>query len=310
MSTTRHFLSVTDFSEAEIDRILESARHLDVSSSALKGKHLALMFEKPSMRTRSSFEVAISRLGASSTYLGKNEIDLGKREPVKDIAQVANGYYDGIVARVYSHDTLKELTKYSTIPVINALSDYEHPCQILSDLYTIRNLFPKGENVTVAYVGDCDNNIARSMAFLFPFMGIKLKMASPAEYSLDESSIEIAHSRRQNGGDISVFTDPVLAVENADIVYTDIWVSMGQSGNITEKVSLLQPFQVNPELLSHAKNSVQLMHDLPAAEGNEISEGLLESKYSIVFEQAHNRLPLQMALINFLCGISQTQNTL
>ena len=265
--------------------------------SLLSGKTLALVFEKPSLRTRVSFDVAMYQLGGHAIYLSPEEVGLGKREPVADMAQVLDRYVDGIVARTFSHDTLRTLAEYSSVPVINALSDLEHPCQALSDLLTVYEKKGKLAGLTLAFIGD-GNNVANSLLLACSLTGMNFHIASPPGYEIGG---EIWNQGKEfaalGGSQVQLTTDPHEAVKGADIVYTDVWTSMGQEGEAEKRRLDFADYQVNDELLSLAKGDVLFMHPLPAHHGEEISKGLLDHPYSVVFDQAENRLHLQKALL-------------
>ena len=297
----RDLLSVTDFTAEEVHHLLSRATDLKNSNDKpLSGRSIALMFEKPSLRTRSSFEVGIHQLGGHCVYLGPTEIAIGKREPVSHIAQVANGYYDAIVARVFEHETLAEFAGHTDIPIINALSNWEHPCQLLSDVLTVSEHSDDLHGLKIVYVGDGDNNVARSMALVMPPLGVSVVIASPEGYELDQSSIDLGNRRAHHGATVSLQTDPQQAVKDADFVYTDVWASMGQEDEIKIRQKAFQAYKVTPELMSKAKTNARFMHDLPAHLGDEVSEDMLEHPSTIVFHQAHNRLHLQKAILEFL----------
>ena len=307
MSSKRDFLSIADLTGEETRQILRRSREMKANGSvqSLAGKSIALLFEKASLRTRVSFQVGIQQLGGYSIHLGREEVGLGTREPVADIARVLSGYVDCIVARVDSHQVLEELAEHATVPVINALSDWEHPCQILSDLQTVQEHKEKLEGLKLTFVGD-GNNVARSLCLALPAVGMSFTVASPQGYNLDASSIELGR-RRAQGGSVQVLAmrDPVEAVAGADLVYTDAWTSMGQEAESEIRRRAFQGYTVDPELLSKAGPEALFMHDMPAHYGEEVPPGMLEHPRSLAFDQAQNRLHTQKAVLEFLLDGSQ-----
>ena len=306
MSSKRDFLSITDFSPGETSEILRRASEMksgiksDGTCKPLEGKSIALIFEKPSLRSRASFEVGIQQLGGGSVYLGQQEVGLGSREPASDVARVLSGYVDCIIARVFSHDSLTELAAYASVPVINALSDWEHPCQIMADLLTIQE--HKGElpGLKLAFIGD-GNNVARSLCMGLPPLGVHFAIAGPQGYNLDEESLSRARNLADNDSvQILELIDPVDAVKDADVVYTDAWTSMGQEAEAEIRRRAFQGYTVDPALLSRAKSGAAFMHDMPVHYGEEIPPGMLEHRQSVAYHQAHNRLPAQKAILEFL----------
>jgi ornithine carbamoyltransferase len=302
----RHFLSINDITRdealfllAEADRLKGELRdpfRRAAQREYLPGKTLAMIFEKPSLRTRVSFDVGITQLGGHPLYLSPSEIGLGKRESVPDVARVLSRICDGIMARVFSHGALEELAEYSAVPVINALSDEEHPCQALADLQTL--LENKGlENRTVAYIGD-GNNVCNSLMLLCAKVGVKFIAATPEGYEPQSTYVETA--RRE--GEVLLTHDPKTAVKNADAIYTDVWTSMGQEAESAKRLQVFPPFQINAELMSAAKSDAIVLHCLPAHRGEEITGEVLESPQSKVFEQAENRLHAQKAVLLWLMG--------
>lgn len=296
---TKDFLSVADLSVAETESLIKKAIEMKrkAAPQLLSGKVLALLFEKPSLRTRVSFEIAIHQLGGYCLYLSPSEVGLGKREPVPDVARVLSRYIDCIIARTFSHQSLASLAQYSNTPVINALSDFEHPCQALADIMTINEKKGKLRGLDLAYVGD-GNNVANSLLLAAMLTGVNFKIASPVGYEIDKVILQKAKEISANTGSQIVLTsDPKQAVKDADIVYTDVWTSMGQEAESEKRRSVFASYQVNPTLLSLAKKNVIFMHPLPAHHGEEISNGLLDHSSSVVFDQAENRLHLQRALL-------------
>lgn len=304
MAGKRDILSVTDLGADETLEIVRRARALKGQrpTDALAGKNVALLFEKPSLRTRVSFQVAIQQLGGYSLYMGGEEVGLGVREPVADIARVLSGYVDCIVARVYSHSHLEELAAYASVPVVNALSDWEHPCQTLADLLTIDEHLGKLKGVKLAFIGD-GNNVARSLCLALGPLEAGFAIAAPEQYGLDSASLELAR-RRAPGGEAEVLAlrEPREAVQGADVVYTDVWASMGQEEETAQRLQSFQGYTVDAELLALAKPGALFMHDMPAHYGQEVPEGMLEHPQSVAYLQAHNRLHAQKALLESILG--------
>ncbi len=297
--TKRDLLSVADLSPEEVRQVVGRASLLKQGekSTALEGKSVAMLFEKPSLRTRVSFDVGIKELGGHPVYLGKDEVGLGGREAISDVAQVLSRYVDAIVARVYQHQTLEELAKHASVPVINALSDVEHPCQALGDMFTIQESLGNTDGVSIAFVGD-GNNVAASLALAAASMGAGCTVASPEGYGLPETLLQAAGQRAKAGGaGVVQVGAPEEAVDGADVVYTDVWVSMGQEDETKERLEIFRGYQVNPSLLELAKPKAIFMHPLPAHHGEEVSSGMLEHPASVVFNQAENRLHAQKAVL-------------
>jgi ornithine carbamoyltransferase len=298
----RHFLSMSDLSPAEIVGVLDraSAFKKGARSGALKGRTAVLLFEKPSLRTKLSFDVAVHELGGHPVYLGPQEVGLGKREPVADVSRVVSRMADLAVVRTFAHDTIVKFAAASSVPVVNALTDGEHPCQVLADLLTIRERFGRIKGVSVAYVGD-GNNVAASLALGLAAMGGHLAIASPAGYELPEEHAGRAMELgRRTGAKLAMLRKPADAVPGADVVYTDVWTSMGQEAESAVRRKAFSGYQVNPALLDLAGPGVKFMHDLPAHPGEEISDGLLDDPRSIAFDQAENRVHAQAGLLEFL----------
>ena len=295
----KDLLSVVDLSRGEVEQLVEQALVMKQGGMRclLPWRSVALLFEKPSLRTRVSFDVAVAQLGGHCLYLSPQEVGLGKREPVPDVARVLSRYVDCIVARVFSHQTLVSLAQSASISVINALSDVEHPCQALADLLTIREKKGRMEGLRLAFVGD-GNNVARSLALLSAMMGVDFAIASPAGYQLDEDTVKQARSSAATSGSKVVVTgDPAEAVRDADVVYTDTWASMGQEEETGARRKAFADYQVNGSLLSLAKQDVVFMHCLPAHHGEEVTSDVLNGPASIVFDQAENRLHMQKAVL-------------
>ena len=299
---TRSVLSVTDLSADEIGQTLDLA--LDTkrgrrTSAELVGKTALLIFQKPSLRTRVSFELAVSNLGGRPLYLSPPEVGLGERESPEDVGGVAGRYCDLIVCRTFDQSNLGRLAASSGVPVVNALSDWEHPCQALADLLTIRE-HGGAKGRVLAYVGD-GNNVARSLALAAGGEGMHVRLASPAGYELDAASVDAASQRADaSGGSIVLLSDPSEAVASADVVYTDTWTSMGQELEATQRLEDFTGYQVNAELIAQASPAAVIMHCLPAHRGEEISDDVLDGPQSVVLDQAENRLHAQQALLAWL----------
>lgn len=302
MSSKRDFISITDLTPQETNQVIQRAYQMKTEGSdqPLRGKKIALLFEKPSLRTRVSFQVGIHELGGFSLYLSPAEVGLGSREPVSDVARVLSGYVDCIVARVFSHCHLKEMAQHASVPVINALSNEEHPCQIISDLLTIFE--HKGElaGLKLAFVGD-GNNVARSLCLGLPAVGMSFAIASPEGYNLDKASLNLARERAVNDGvKVAAVSDSVEAVKNSDLVYTDVWTSMGSEVEAALRREDFAGYTVDAALLARAKPDAKFMHDMPAHYGEEVAPGMLEHPQSVAYQQAHNRLHGQKALLEFI----------
>nr|MDO8080761.1 ornithine carbamoyltransferase [Candidatus Freyarchaeota archaeon] len=296
----RHFLTLNDFSSEEIRRLISTAEKLKVGkekSKILKDKNIAAIFEKPSTRTRVSFEVAVSQLGGNFIFLRGDELQISRGEPVKDTARVLGRYVDGIVARVYKHDDLVELAKYSGIPVINALSNLYHPCQVLADLLTIKEKKKKLEGLKLAYIGD-GNNVCNSLLIGCTKIGLNISIGSPKRYEPKKEIVEKAkRNAEKSGAEVEIINSPQEAVRNADIVYTDVFLSMGDEIEREERMKTFLPdFQVNAKLLENTSPEAIVMHCLPAHRGQEITDDVLEGKQSVVWNQAENRLHAQKAI--------------
>jgi ornithine carbamoyltransferase len=300
----KDFISINSWPVASLKELLQLSSSLKrlyktgSSDICLNGKTLAMLFEKPSLRTRISFEVAMTDLGGSTIYIRPEDIGgIGKREPVKDIARVLSRYVDGIVVRTFENQTVVELAKFATVPVINALTDRQHPCQAMADVLTISEHFGQPEGVKIAFVGD-GNNVARSLSAACAKFGMKMVIASPAGYELDDESI--AEANKIAADSVRQINNPADAVADADIIYTDTWVSMGQESEKQKRIKAFAGFQVNSELLKSAPAGVKIMHCLPAYRGFEITDEVAESANSIMFDQAENRLHFQRALLKKL----------
>jgi ornithine carbamoyltransferase len=295
----RDLLSIRDLSPDELEMLVQTALSMkrDGSPPLLQGKTAALIFEKPSLRTRVSFEVGMKQLGGSAIYLSQSEIGLGQREPVADVARVLSRYVSGIVARTYAQQTLVDLAQHAGVPVINALSDDEHPCQALADLLTVREKKGRLAGVRIAFIGD-GNNVSASLAVAAALAGAEFIIASPPEYALTDDVLGTARTwARKTGGVIETVVRPEDAAKNADVVYTDVWTSMGQESERRARLEAFQGYQVNESLMDLARPDAIFMHDLPAHRGEEITDGVIEGPQSVVFQQAENRLHAQKALL-------------
>lgn len=298
----RHFISMLDLAPEELAHALDTALVVkrDGSGPVLAGRTLALVFEKPSLRTRVSFDVAIARLGGRAIYLRHDEVGLGTREPPRDVARVLSRMVDGIAARTFQQATLTELAQWATVPVVNALSDEEHPCQALADLLTLREHLGAVEGVRLTYVGE-GNNIAISLAYASVLAGMHFVCASPEEFGLPASVLEAARAL-PGGGSVRQSFDPHEAVKDAQAVYTDVWASMGQEHLLDARREAFAAYRLDAALLASAPATALVMHDLPAHRGEEITDEVLESPRSVVFDQAENRVHAQQAMLLLLMG--------
>lgn len=303
MRMKKDLVSLSTLNGGQIEAIFRKADALKNSiDKPLKGKSLALIFQKPSMRTRVSFEVGMFQLGGQAIYLGPEDIQLGVRETVSDIAQVLSRYVDGIVARTFSHKDVETLAHRAAVPVINGLSDAEHPCQALADLYTVRSLHGRLRGVKIAYIGD-GNNVLHSLLQGASLVGADLSVATPKGYEPDTGIVrEAERTGKKTGSKIVLCRNPQEAAQEADIVYTDVWTSMGQEKEKKKRVNDFKGFQVNEKLMALAKPSSFFMHCLPAHRGEEVSKGVLEGRRSRVLDQAENRLHVQKAILVELLG--------
>ena len=298
----RDFISIADYTPDELRLLLDVAVKLKQRGrpELLTGRTLAMIFEKPSLRTRVSFQVAMTDLGGHAIYLSQEEVGLGVREPVKDIARVLSRYADVIAARTYLHDTVVELAEYADVPVINALTDEEHPCQALADLLTIHETFGAVAGVRIAYIGD-GNNVLRSLLIGGAMLGAHLTMATPEGYEPPGTVLEAAAvAGHASGGSIRLVRDPDEAATGADVIYTDVWTSMGQDAERNRRQRDFARYRVDLALMAKASPRAVIMHDLPAHRGEEILDEAIESPQSIVFDQAANRLHAQRALLAML----------
>jgi ornithine carbamoyltransferase len=303
-SKNKSLISIADLSKNEILFILKKTKEFKnkkIKVSSLKNKSIAMIFEKPSTRTRVSFEVAIYELGGYPIYLSSNEIQLSRGETISDTARVLSRYVDGIILRTYSHKNVIELANYADIPVINALSDFEHPCQILSDLFTIQE--KKGlNNIKIAFIGDGDNNVTNSLILGASILDIEINISSPSGYEPKEKILKIAKSINKNAK-INITNNPKEGVKLADVIYTDVWVSMGLEKEYEVRKKAFKDFQINKDLLKYTgKKDYIVMHCLPAHRGEEITDDVIDGINSVVFDQAENRLHTQKAILTLLLG--------
>ena len=301
---TRHLLTILDLSREEIVRLLARARELKTlhhrgrNPTPLTGKTLAMIFDKPSTRTRVSFEAGIAQLGGSSIYLAPGQTQMSRNEPVADTARVLSRYVDGVVVRTFAQDTVAELARHSTIPVINGLTDTHHPCQVLSDLMTMQERFGDLTGLKVAWVGD-GNNMANSWITAAMHLDFALHLACPPGYAPDACLLAQA---KQQGARVYLGQDPQAAVAGAQVVNTDVWASMGQEEEAAARLEIFRPYQVNTELMKLAAPEAIVLHCLPAHRGEEITAAVLDGPQSAAWDQAENRLHFQKALLEWLLG--------
>jgi len=295
----KNFLSVNDWDSLEHIEFINLTEQVQKGnySNVLQDKNIALVFEKASLRTRVSFEVGIKKLGGNAIYLNNDDIGIGKRESVTHVAKNLDRWVDGVVARVFNHSTLVNFTQNINVPIINALSDLEHPCQALADMYTIYKQFSKFDDVNFTYIGD-GNNIAASLSLIAAHLGLNFTYSSPSKYQIPSNIFQeaktIANSKETK---MDWYENPTKAVNEADVIYTDKWVSMGMESEQKIRIKDFKGYQVTKELISSANKNVLIMHDMPAKEGEEIEEGIIDSEISLAFEQAENRLHSQTALL-------------
>jgi ornithine carbamoyltransferase len=303
-----HLITLLDWETDRVRELLALAHELKARAGegelepTLAGKSLALLFEKRSMRTRVSFEVAMTQLGGHAVYLSREDVDLGAREPIKDGARVLSRYVDGIAARVNSHASVEELAAYAEVPVINALSDMAHPCQALADALTIQEHFPDADGVKVAFIGDA-NNVSRSLAVVCARLGLQFAIAGPIDYGFEAGFAErVGALAAETGATFAAVASPAEAVADADVIYTDVWTSMGQEAEAEERRRAFAGFCVDEELVARAPEHVIVMHDMPAHRGEEITDGVIEGPNAVLFDQAENRLHAERALLQMLLG--------
>jgi ornithine carbamoyltransferase len=304
-----HFLSLADLTPKTLERLLRLAVELKNDRKAggdlplLTDKTLGMLFQKPSLRTRVSFEMAMNQLGGRAIYLSPFEVQLGEREGVPDVSRVLSRFVDGIMARVFSHSDIKTLAKYSSVPVINGLSDYNHPCQALGDFLTI--VEKKGwdlKGLKLAFLGD-GNNVATSLLFAATLLGMDFSIAGPPGYELDDAVATIGRGfSKESGSSIRLTHDPHEAVASADVIYTDVWASMGQESEADTRASVFQAYQVNEGLVAEARSTAIVMHCLPAHRGEEITDEVCDGPHSVLWDQAENRMHAQKAVLVTLMG--------
>jgi ornithine carbamoyltransferase len=299
----RHFLSIADTPRDELVGLLDLAQELKRAwleggnEPLLKNKVLAMVFQKPSLRTRVSFDMAMRHLGGDALYLSPNEIGLGKREAIADVSRVLSGYVDAIMARVFDHQHVLELAAHASVPVINGLSDYNHPCQAMADVLTIRERLGQLEGLNVTFVGD-GNNVAVSLLFACALLGMNFTLAAPEGYQLPPKVVEQAVILAgASGASIQTLRDPREAVHNANVIYTDTWISMGQEEEAERRRKVFPPYQVNQDLVKQADPDVIVLHCLPAHRGEEITDEVADGKHSAIFQQAENRMHAQKAIL-------------
>jgi ornithine carbamoyltransferase len=306
----KHFLAISDASPAEVQDLLDLAVRLKKeyfekgNLPLFKGKVLGMIFQKPSLRTRVSFDMAMRHMGGDALYLSPNEIGLGKRESIADIARVLSGYVQALMARVFEHEHVMELAKWSSIPVINGLSDYNHPCQGMADALTIQEKFGKRKGLNVAFVGD-GNNVAVSLMHVCVKLGWNFTIANPDGYGLNPRAIDIAGNvSKETGSRLTLLRDPHEAVRGAQVIYTDTWTSMGQEEETAKREQVFPPYQVNARLVKEADQDVIVMHCLPAHRNHELTDEVADGPHSVIFPQAHNRLHAQKAILARLFGVA------
>ncbi|MDF1498884.1 MAG: ornithine carbamoyltransferase [Anaerolineales bacterium] len=299
----QHFLAISDLSSQELNQLVDLAIDLKRewrsggNDPILESKVLAMVFQKPSLRTRVSFDMAMRHLGGDALYLSPNEIGFGKREAISDVSRVLSGYVDAIMARVFAHDHILELAEYASVPVINGLSDFNHPCQALADVLTIKERFGSFDDLRVAFIGD-GNNVAVSLLHSCALLGMDFVIATPEGYQLPRQAVEIAEDLSSDAPiSIEELQDPEEAARGAHVIYTDTWVSMGQEEETKRRLEVFPPFQVNQELLGVADNGAIVMHCLPAHRGEEITDDVADGPQSAIFPQAENRMHAQKAVL-------------
>lgn len=301
----KHFLHIADFSKDELWDMLHLAKEIKTkfhnreAYKPFKDQSLAMIFAKPSARTRISFETGFTWMGGHALFLGPNDIGIGKREAIKDIARVVSRYNDVIMARLFDHQHILELAEYSDSSIINGLTDYNHPCQIMADILTVWEHRGNLDDLKITYMGD-GNNIVHSWLHLASKISMKFVCVCPEGYTPEEQTVELA--RKGGYSEIEISHDPHTAVQNADVVYTDVWASMGQKEEVKEREKLFKDFQVNKKLMESAGKETLFMHCLPAERGREVTDEVIESDTSIVFDQAENRLHIQNSIMATLAG--------
>jgi ornithine carbamoyltransferase len=305
-----HFLAISDLSPGEVQDLLDLALKLKEeyfkkgNPPYFKGKVLGMIFQKPSLRTRVSFDMAMRHCGGDALYLSPNEIGLGKRESIADIARVMSGYVHALMARVFDHEHVLQLAQWSEIPVINGLSDYNHPCQGMADALTIQEKFGTAKGLNVAFVGD-GNNVAVSLMHVCARLGWNFTIANPEDYDISPKAVKISEEIIKETGSVLTFLrDPHEAVRGAQVIYTDTWTSMGQEEETAKREQVFPPYQVNSQLVSEADQDVIVMHCLPAHRNHELTDDVADGPHSVIFPQAHNRLHAQKAILARLFGVA------
>jgi ornithine carbamoyltransferase len=306
----KHFLDITDHSSEELQDILDLAVKLKSqyfsggNPPLFKGKVLGMIFQKPSLRTRVSFDMAMRHMGGDALYLSPNEIGLGKRESIADVSRVLSGYVQAVMARVFEHAHVLELARWSSVPVINGLSDFSHPCQAMADALTIQEKFGRQKGINVVFVGD-GNNVAVSLMQISVKLGWNFTISNPDGYSMPASSIEqVKNIAATTGSKLAFIPDPNDAVRDAQVIYTDTWISMGQEEEAIRREEVFPPYQVNTALVSKADPDVIVMHCLPAHRNHELTDEVADGSHSVIFPQAHNRLHAQKAVLARLFGVA------
>jgi len=305
----KDFLAISDYSSDEIQDLLDVAVKLKKeyftkgNQPIFKGKVLGMIFQKPSLRTRISFDMAMRHCGGDALYLSPNEIGLGKRESIADVARVLSGYVQALMARVFDHAHVLELARWSDIPVVNGLSDYNHPCQGMADALTIIEKFgSKSKGLNISYVGD-GNNVTVSLMHVSALLGWNMSVATPEGYDMNPKAIEVARNiARKTDSILTFLRDPHEAVKGANVIYTDTWTSMGQEEETAKREQIFPPYQVNAKLVAEADKDVIVMHCLPAHRNQELTDDVADGQHSVIFQQAHNRLHAQKAILARLFG--------
>jgi ornithine carbamoyltransferase len=305
-----HFLDIFDHSPEELQDILDLAVHLKKeyfsggNAHLFKGKVLGMIFQKPSLRTRVSFDIAMRHMGGDALYLSPDEIGLGKRESIADISRVLSGYVQAIMARVFEHEHVLELARWSSVPVVNGLSDFSHPCQAIADALTIQEKFGKTKGLNIVFIGD-GNNVAVSLMSISVKLGWNFTIANPEGYGLNPKAVGMAEELAiPSGCQLRFLRDPHEAVHNAQVIYTDTWTSMGQEEETAKREQVFPPYQVNAKLVSEADKNVIVMHCLPAHRNHELTDEVADGPHSVIFPQAHNRLHAQKAVLARLFGVA------
>ena len=305
----KHFLAIADLSSDDVQELIDVAIKLKTeyfekgNQPIFKGKVLGMIFQKPSLRTRVSFDMAMRHCGGDALYLSPNEIGLGKRESIADIARVLSGYVHALMARTFDHAHVLELAKWSEIPVVNGLSDYNHPCQGIGDAQTIQEKFGKAKGLNVSYVGD-GNNVAVSLMHVCAKLGWNFTIASPEDYDITPNAIKVAEGiAKDTGSKLTFIRDPHEAVKDVNVIYTDTWTSMGQEEEAAKREKVFPPYQVNAGLVAKADKDVIVMHCLPTHRNYELTDDIADGPHSVIFPQAHNRLHAQKAILAKLFGV-------